>query len=193
MPVPGPVPAHVVYRTRRMVEMLTWYETVFGAKPVYRNEALAFLAYDEDHHRFAIADLDIIAPGGRADDRGTIGVDHVAYDVSSMRDLLEAWSDLKQAGITPYWCVNHGMSASLYYADPDSNQLEFSVDCFAAKSDCSAYFAAMTADTNPVGVEFDPADWLERLRAGEDERALLAIDPEGDVSPIRGALQTMIA
>ena len=57
-----------------------------------------------------------------------MGVDHVAYEVASLTDLLETWEDLKGKGIAPYWCVNHGMSASLYYADPDGNQMEFSVD-----------------------------------------------------------------
>jgi catechol 2,3-dioxygenase-like lactoylglutathione lyase family enzyme len=173
--------------------MLEWYETVFGATVVYRNPALAFLAYDEEHHRFAFADLDVIAPGGEPDDRGTVGVDHVAYDLSTMRALLEAYAELKQAGIQPYWCVNHGMSASLYYADPDGNQMEFSVDCFGTKEECSAYWSGPAIDENPVGVEFDPDEWLERLCAGESERKLLKIDPEGEVSPIRGALQSMIA
>ncbi len=55
-----------------------------------------------------------------------------------MRELLEAYDDHRARGIAPYWCVNHGMSASLYYADPDGNQLEFSVDCFASKAECTA-------------------------------------------------------
>ncbi|GMN04384.1 VOC family protein [Altererythrobacter sp. MTPC7] len=192
MTVPTPKPAHVVYRTRRFSEMLDWYAAVFGAKIVYRNPALAFLAYDEEHHRFAFADLDVIAPGGDADDRGTVGVDHVAYDCPSMIALLEAYERLKAGGIAPYWCVNHGMSASLYYADPDGNQMEFSVDCFATKGECSDYFTGSQIGDNPVGVEFDPDDWLERLRGGGDERELLQPDPAGDVSPIRGALE-MIA
>lgn len=191
MPIPTPKPAHVVYRTRRFAEMLEWYETMFGTKVVYRNPALAFLAYDEEHHRFAFADLDLIAPGGEADDRGTVGVDHVAYDIPSMRALLESHAELKQAGIEPYWCVNHGMSASLYYADPDGNQMEFSVDCFGTKEECSDYWSGSAIGDNPVGVEFDPDDWLQRLRAGESERELLKIDTQGEVSPIRGALEAI--
>lgn len=193
MPIPKPKPVHVVYRTRRFTEMLDWYEKVFGAKVAYRNPALAFLAYDEEHHRFAFADLDVIVPGGEADDCGTVGVDHVAYDLPSMRELLEAYAELKQAGIHPYWCVNHGMSASLYYADPDGNQMEFSVACLATKEEGSAFWSSPLLDENPVGVEFNPDEWLARLRTGEPERELLKIDPEGETSPIRGALQTMMA
>jgi catechol-2,3-dioxygenase len=44
---------HVVYRTRRFEQMVRWYETVFDAKVQYQNPALAFLTYDDEHHRFA--------------------------------------------------------------------------------------------------------------------------------------------
>lgn len=144
--------AHIVYRTRRFAEMLAWYEKVFDAKVQYRNAALAFLTFDHEHHRFAFADLAVIRPeGGDLDDRGLIGVDHVAWEYGSLRDLLENYAELRSIGIEPYWAVNHGMSASLYYADPDGNQMEFTVDCFADKADCCAYFKGQAIGANPVG------------------------------------------
>jgi catechol-2,3-dioxygenase len=191
--IPTPKLAHVVYRTRRLAEMLEWYRAVFGARIVYRNEALAFLTFDEDHHRLAFADLDVIAPDGESAAQAAIGLDHVAYEVPSLTALLESWEFLRERGIEPYWCVNHGMSASLYYADPDGNQIEFSVDCFASKAECSDYFAGETIGANPVGTEYDPADWLARLRAGMSERDLLDIDPSAPVSPIRGRMQEIAA
>jgi hypothetical protein len=42
--------------------------------------------------------------------------------------------------------------------------------------------------TNPIGVEFDPDDWLARLRAGVPERELLDRKADLPVSPIRGAM-----
>ncbi len=81
------------------------------------------------------------------------------------------------------------MSASLYYADPDGNQMEFSVDCFADKADCTAYFKGEAIGQNPVGVEYDPDDWLAQLRAGASEAELLRINLAAPVSPIRGALE----
>ena len=58
--------AHIVYRTRRFEEMTSWYESVFEAKVQYKNPALAFLTYDEEHHRFAFGNLDVLDPAGRA-------------------------------------------------------------------------------------------------------------------------------
>ncbi len=189
MPVTPKRLAHVVYRTRRFDEMLKWYEKVFDAKVQYQNPALAVLTFDDEHHRFAFADLNTIRPDeDDKDDRGIVGVDHVAWEYDSMRDVLENYAKLKEEGIEPYWAVNHGMSASLYYADPDGNQMEFTVDCFANKAECADYFHGEQIGDNPVGVEYDPDEWLAKLRGGVSEAELLQIDSNGEVSPIRGAL-----
>lgn len=188
MPIPKPKAAHIVYRTRRIEEMLAWYSTVFNAKVVYRNPALCFLTFDEEHHRFAFADLNVIDPDGLEDAQAPVGVDHVGYEVGSMRELLEAYVELKEVGIKPYWAVNHGMSASLYYADPDGNQMEFAVDCHDSKGEGAAYWIGPEIGANPVGVEFDPDAWFAALREGTPERDVLKIDAEGAVSPIRGRI-----
>jgi len=136
--------------------------------------------------------LRLVAPGGAGDAQAPVGVDHIAYDLPSLRALLEACAGLTAQGIVPYWCVNHGMSASLYYADADGNQMEFAVDCFPSKADCTAYWSGLEMGQNPVGVEYDPDDWLARLRAGTPEAELLAIDAGAEVSPLRGRLETLI-
>lgn len=191
MPIRNPKAAHVVYRTRRLAEMLTWYAAIFDAKVVYRNPAMAFVTFDHEHHRFAFLDLDVIDPDGSADAPAMVGVDHVGYEVASMRDLLESYAELKRSGIRPYWAVNHGMSASLYYADPDGNQMEIGVDCHHTKAAGAAFWTGPEIGNNPVGVEFDPDAWLDALRCGTPERELLQIDPQGAVSPIRGRISEL--
>src|SRR5664280_1272405 len=125
---------HVAYRSRRFEEMLAWYQTVFGANVQDQVPAIAFLTYDEEHHRFAFVNMDLIDPGGGgSDDRGAIGVDHVAYTYSSLSDLFDSYAELKGKGISPYWCIHHGITVSMHYGDPDGNQMEFQVDCFTKK------------------------------------------------------------
>ena len=194
MPIAPSNLVHVVYRTRCFETMLAWYATVFGARVQYQNPALAFLTFDDEHHRFAFADLGVIRPDGDdKDDRGMIGVDHVAWEYASLRDLLENYAELKAKGIAPYWAVHHGMSASLYFADPDGNQMEFTVDAFATKAEAAAYFHGDQMDANPVGVEYDPDDWLTQLRSGTAESELLSFDANGALSPIRGAMMRAVA
>ena len=58
--------AHVVYQTRRYEEMLAWYRAVFEAEVFHQDAALAFLTYDDEHHRFAFANLDLLNPAAGA-------------------------------------------------------------------------------------------------------------------------------
>ena len=178
--------AHVVYMTRRFDEMIAWYRDVFEAEIVYENPALAFLTYDDEHHRFAFANLDILKPGGKsADDRGEIGVNHVAYTYASTGDLLATYARLKSGGIEPYWPVHHGTTMSLYYADPDGNRMEFQVDCGTVQ-EATALMRSPAYAANPVGVLYDPDELLARYQAGEDELSLLG-QPAGPPSPIPAA------
>ena len=96
--------AHIVYRTRRFEEMIAWYEKVFEARVQYKNPALAFLTYDDEHHRFAFGNLEVLDPSVKASGGKTdVGVDHVAYTYASLRDLVDTYTRLKKEGIRPYW------------------------------------------------------------------------------------------
>ena len=178
--------AHVVYMTRRFDEMIAWYKNVFEAEVVHENPALAFLTYDDEHHRFAFANLDVLKPGDSSrDDRGQIGVNHVAYTYDGVGDLLDTYTRLKRAGIAPYWPVHHGTTLSLYYTDPDGNRMEFQVDCGTAE-EAKALMETPAYAANPVGVMFDPDDLLKRFESGEHAEVLLA-QPQGSPSPIPAA------
>src|SRR6266513_2237411 len=148
--------AHVVYSTRRYEEMVDWYQKVFEATVAYQNPALAFLTYDDEHHRFAFANLSVFKPTSDAPgSRGDIGVNHVAYTYANVGDLLDTYARLKEAGITPYWPVHHGVTLSFYYKDPDGNRMEFQVDCYATVEEANAYMLSDAFAANPVGVEID--------------------------------------
>ena len=180
---------HVVYRTRRFDEMLAWYQFVFDAQVQYRNPALAFLTYDDEHHRFALLNLDVLqAEGSETEKQGLIGVDHVAYTYASLEDLFENYDQLKTKGINPYWCVHHGVTVSMYYADPDGNQMEFQVDAFDSPEEANDFMCGPINAANPVGVEYDPEDWLVQMRTGTPASDFLLRRVHEPQSPIRGVL-----
>lgn len=173
--------AHVVYQTRRYDEMIAWYQEVFEARVVHRDPALAFMTYDDEHHRFAFANLDVMKPGA-ADSRGEVGVNHLAYTYANLGDLLDTYRRLKAKGITPYWPIHHGLTLSLYYRDPDGNRLEFQIDtCTPAEGEAFMRTPAFAA--NPIGVTFDPDALLARYEGGEDVQHLLRL-PDGPPSEI---------
>lgn len=178
--------AHVVYQTRRYDEMIAWYANVFEAEVVHQDAALAFMTYDDEHHRFAFANLDVLNPAGKASDqRGAIGVNHVAYTYASAGDLMANYARLKAVGVTPYWPIHHGPTLSLYYADPDGNRMELQVDACTVEA-ANAYMRSDRLAANPIGVVFDPETLLARWRAGESEAELLKM-PDGPPAGIPAA------
>ena len=170
--------AHIVYQTRRFEEMVDWYQKVFEATVVYQNPALAFLTYDDEHHRFAFINMTAFKPDGA--DTGTrsdVGVNHTAYTYANLGELLNTYERLKQAGIESYWPIHHGITLSLYYQDPDGNRMEFQVDA------CNEYMRSEAFAANPIGVTIDPEALLAQYRSGVPLEQLMVM-PAGAMSPI---------
>jgi catechol 2,3-dioxygenase-like lactoylglutathione lyase family enzyme len=181
--VKTPTFSHVVLMTRRFEEMKAWYCNVFGAHVVHGDPALAFLTYDGESHRFAIANLDLLRPDKpEASGPGEIGVNHIAYTYASAADLLETYARLKAQGLAPYWPVHHGITLSFYYQDPDGNRIELQVEACNSK-DAFDYMRSEAFAQNPVGFEVNPDTLLSRYRAGASEAELTAL-PAGKPSPI---------
>ena len=174
--------AHVVYSTRQFEKMIDWYQKVFEATVVYQNPALAFMTYDDEHHRIALANLSVLNPNGGAETRGKEGVNHVAYTYASLGDLLAVYERLKAMGITPYWRIHHGITLSFYYRDPDGNRMEFQVDACTVEQ-ANAYMRSDAFAANPIGVAVDPESLLAQHGAGVPDEQLLAM-PMGAISPI---------
>jgi catechol 2,3-dioxygenase-like lactoylglutathione lyase family enzyme len=164
--------AHVVRRTSRFEEMIAWYETVLDARVVHRDGVLAFLTYDDEHHRIAIAGI----PGLPDQPPMASGTDHVAFTHADLGDLLCTYARLKGEGILPYWCLNHGPTTSMYYKDPDGNRVELQIDNFDV-AETNRWMASGDFAKNPIGVIFDPDTLLERYRAGEPLASLLTRPP----------------
>ncbi|MDI9332655.1 MAG: hypothetical protein QM527_15435 [Alphaproteobacteria bacterium] len=101
---------------------------------------------------------------------------------------MDKYVELRDKGILPYWTIHHGVTLSCYYADPDGNQLEFQADCFDSNQGSNDFMHGPNYDINPIGVEFDPQDLVNRLRAGTPEAALLQRQVHLPVSPVRGSL-----
>ncbi|KAM5383720.1 hypothetical protein ACJZ2D_001709 [Fusarium nematophilum] len=160
--------AHVVLRTSNYKPMVAFYKTFLGAHATFENEQLAFLTYDEEHHRLAIGNV----PGTTEKIPTSAGLEHIAFQFDTLDDLLTAYQQRKARGISPIWCINHGPTTSIYYQDPDGNQLETQVDNFGTVEEASAMMASPEYAENPIGVDFDPEDVIRRLKVGESEATI---------------------
>ena len=164
--------AHVVRRTSRFEEMVAWYETVLAARTVHNDGMLAFLTYDDEHHRIAVARI----PGLEEAPAMQAGTDHIAFTHADLGDLLATYARLKGEGIEPYWCLNHGPTTSMYYKDPDGSKVELQVDNFDTE-ETNRWMTSGEFAANPIGVIFEPEELLARYRDGEPLSSLLRRPP----------------
>ncbi|MBO6506852.1 MAG: VOC family protein [Kordiimonadaceae bacterium] len=155
--------AHIVLKTKDRERLKSWYETVFHTTELFQNEFLTFLTYDDEHHRFAIAQL---PPDSPDLDSRSVGVAHWAYSFATMGELVATYERLKAAGIEPYFPVNHGMTISMYYRDPDGNEIEFQVDRYESPEDCKACFDTDAFSKNPIGNPFNPDVFSAEIKSG---------------------------
>lgn len=161
--------AHVVLQTAQSDTMVEWYRTVLNARLVFRNGLLSFVSYDDEHHRVAF----VQKGDATARDPSASGLAHIAFTYDSLHDLLATYERLAGVGIEPFWCVNHGPTTSIYFHDPDGNQVELQVDNFDDLNEAEAWFHSPAFAANPIGLGFDPKDLAARLRAGTPVSELL--------------------
>jgi len=155
--------AHVVFQTGQPDAMRDWYCTVLDGHVVYEDEGLAFITFDDEHHRVALLKAPVpLQPKTPA----TAAMHHVAYTFETIDDLLERYVALRQAGVTPAVCIAHGVTTSMYYRDPDGNMVEMQIDRFAEPDDATAYMNGPEYAADSVGPAFDPEALLEARRAG---------------------------
>jgi catechol-2,3-dioxygenase len=160
--------AHVVLQTTQLKEMVSYWETFLGAEVIFNNGHLAFMSYDDEHHRIAIAQ----APGVGPRDPRASGLQHIAFTFDNLQDLMLAYRSRKQHGILPSWSVNHGPTTSMYYRDPDGNAIETQVDNFENSEAATAFMSSPFFAQNPIGTDFDPEDLIKRLDSGEDDASI---------------------
>jgi catechol-2,3-dioxygenase len=166
--------AHAVLRTTRFKEMVDWYRTVLNAKIAYENNFLAFMTYDDEHHRIAIAAF----PGITERLPHAAGLDHLAYSYASLGDLVVTYERLKAAGITPVVTINHGITTSMYYRDPDGGKVELQIDNYDNAQAMHDFMRSPQFEKNPIGVDFDPDELARGYHAGKPQSELTRYDAD---------------
>lgn len=162
--------AHIALRTNQLPAMVEWYCTVLGAHVAYGAEDIAFLTYDEEHHRIALLAM---AQYAEKPEPISVGHVHTAFAYDTLAEMLETYVKLKELSIYPVRTINHGPTVSLYYADPDGNQVELQVDSFPDAKATNEWMRSEAFKRNPIGIEFDPDKMLEQLQAGASDIDLM--------------------
>lgn len=154
---------HVTIKTSHLDDMIKWYALVVGAKVQFRYGAGAWMTNDGANHRIAFF----------AEKNRHNGMHHCAFEYGSFADLMTSFDRLPKAGVEPAFCLDHGMTISLYYKDPEGNFVELQADSFSDWK-FSAEWMRTSPDfaADPIGTFFDPALVYEKFQSGVDFKTL---------------------
>jgi catechol 2,3-dioxygenase len=117
---------HLVISVRDIKKSLDFYTRVLGLQVMGEIPGAVFLsAGGRDHHEIALAEIGAGTEKARINQ---IGLVHFAFRLRTEEDLLEAYETLQREGATIAYTVNHGVTKSVYFLDPDGHELEVYVD-----------------------------------------------------------------
>lgn len=119
---------HVVLKVADLKRSEQFYNGVLGMPVCARFDEqgmkMTFFSLG-NHHDLAIAK---VSGEDSAAGEESVGLDHVAFCIgSSLDELVEAKQQLEAAGIVPD-PVDHEVTKSLYFEDPDGHTVELYVD-----------------------------------------------------------------
>lgn len=166
-PINRPKFHHTTFATLKLEEMMEFYEKVAGLEPVFYTPDGAWLTNDEANHRIALLAL----PGLQepADKGHTTGLHHTAFEYEDFNHWLDNYERLNEEGIRPFLNLDHGMTMSMYYQDPDGNGVEIQVDTFGNWASSKEWmWASREFAENPIGAHFDPDQLVEARKDGLD-------------------------
>ena len=120
---------HVVLRVTDRERAERFYGSVLGlpvcARLDERGVKMAFFTLG-NHHDFAV--MEVTGDPSTTPSESAVGLHHVAFKIgTTMDELREAKATLEAAGVatTP---VDHEVTKSLYFQDPDGNGVEVYID-----------------------------------------------------------------
>jgi catechol-2,3-dioxygenase len=177
----APALHHVNLKTPRLQEMIDWYALAVGMRVTHAFGGGAWLSNDGANHRLAL----LATPAIRDDPDKLVhaGIHHTAFEYATLGDLLETYVRLEQAGVEPHSVLDHGMTLSFYYLDPDGNSVELQVDLFGDWSKSTAFMRGERFAQDPIGTYVDPHTLIVAWRAGVPPGELHRRAYEGEFPP----------
>ncbi len=141
---------HIVLNVSDIDRSVDFYTNVVGFQITRHTPGkIAFLTCGVIHHNLALfkADDDAVRPR-----KGQIGLDHFAFKVESYQALQQAHDRLVEADAVIDHIVDHGITRSVYFEDPDGIIMELFADSFPDQAEGMRYMRASQAHADPLDI-----------------------------------------
>jgi catechol 2,3-dioxygenase len=117
---------HVVLKVRDARKSRDFYTRTLGLKVAHENleRGAVFLSFGEQHHDLALFQLATGEPPAESQP----GLHHVAWQLPSFAELQAAHRELGALGIHVESTIEHNVTRSIYFPDPDGNRVELYCD-----------------------------------------------------------------
>lgn len=142
---------HVVLNVSDVARSTRFYRDVVGFQVSrFRPDgSAAFLTCGVVHHNLAL----FKAPAqARPYQKGSIGLNHFAFRVDDYATLQAAHARLLAANATIDHIVDHGMTRSVYFLDPDGIEMELFCNTFATEKEGLEYIKSTYGGGVPMDI-----------------------------------------
>lgn len=118
---------HVVLKVRDIERAEQFYTKVLGFEVVTRLKRPrgVFFSLGEQHHDIAVLE---VPPDADTVKEKQVGLHHVALQVGSFEELQECYRTLKEHNVPITATIDHFITKSIYFVDPDGNGFELYCD-----------------------------------------------------------------
>lgn len=170
---------HIAFKTTNYENMVNFYKNLFGCEPLYQSDLITFLAYDNEHHRIAIANTSDVLNNLNFIQKIVMklkiflnknipsieGLDHISYRINPIEKWFDFYFKAKERGLSPLWTVNHGWISGIYYRDPDNNLVEVFFEHFSTAEEFKENISPDFED-EPIGTNMDIEVLYEMFKSG---------------------------
>jgi catechol 2,3-dioxygenase len=117
---------HVVLKVRDAQKSREFYTRALGLQVAHEDltRGTVFLSFGVQHHDLALFQL----ATGETPLEQQPGLHHTAWQLGSFEELQAAYRELGRLGIAVESTVEHNVTRSVYFHDPDGNRVELYCD-----------------------------------------------------------------
>ena len=117
---------HVVLKVRDARKSKEFYMKTLGLQVASEDltRGAVFLSFGVEHHDLAVFQM----ASGETPGAHQPGMHHMAWQVGSFDELRAAYRELLEMGVPVEATIEHNVTRSVYFPDPDGNRVELYCD-----------------------------------------------------------------